>query len=173
MGYLAGKRIKIGAEWREPGDPVPEAEHFRNLRTLIEWGRIVEGDYPEGYEVPEIDPSALDARAAQKEREQAIMDAAQSAPERIEVTEELVVEEAEPVAEVYESDIEDEIEADHDEDGDEVSIEELLKMRMDVVLSALEEADGPTIEAVIQVERDGKNRSTLIKNLEQLLEEAE
>jgi len=41
MAYIAGKRLKIGGEFREPGDPVPEAAEWKNLKTKISAGLII------------------------------------------------------------------------------------------------------------------------------------
>lgn len=39
--YIAQKRLKVGEGWREPGDPVPEAAHWRTLRVYLENGSLV------------------------------------------------------------------------------------------------------------------------------------
>lgn len=46
MGYVAGKSIKVmrGGEavQLKPGDPVPEAATWRNLKKELAWGRVKE-----------------------------------------------------------------------------------------------------------------------------------
>lgn len=39
--YIAGKRLKIGDGWREPGQPVPEAAHWRTLQAYINSGAVI------------------------------------------------------------------------------------------------------------------------------------
>ena len=41
MGYIAGKRLDMGTSWREPGDPVPEAEGWTNLRSYLGNGSVI------------------------------------------------------------------------------------------------------------------------------------
>jgi len=41
--YVAGKRLKVGGGWREPGQPVPEAANWPTLNALLSSGGIVEG----------------------------------------------------------------------------------------------------------------------------------
>ena len=40
--YIALKRMQTESGWKNPGDPVPEAARWRNLRAYIEVGRIKE-----------------------------------------------------------------------------------------------------------------------------------
>ena len=42
--FIAGRRLKIGLETREIGDPVPEAKYFRqrNFIAMINTGHLIE-----------------------------------------------------------------------------------------------------------------------------------
>ncbi len=40
--YVALRRLKVGDGWREPGDPVPEAATWRNLRAYLGAGQVAE-----------------------------------------------------------------------------------------------------------------------------------
>lgn len=169
MGYLAGKTIKVGNETRHPGDPVPEAEFFRNLPRLIEWGRIVVGEYPEGFEPYSFDKNDFDPRFQQKLKEEQIL--ARTFTEIVEssIEDEVLYEEEDSVA-VLESSIEDEI---ADAETDEVSIEDLLNMKIDQITSLLSNEDKETIEFVLLTEVEGKNRTTLVKALEKMVNESD
>lgn len=39
--YIAGKRLNLGTDWREIGDPVPEAAGWRNLRAYLNGGAVI------------------------------------------------------------------------------------------------------------------------------------
>ena len=38
--YVARRRLKIGDEWREPGEEVPEAATWRNLHSYLSSGAV-------------------------------------------------------------------------------------------------------------------------------------
>jgi hypothetical protein len=40
--FVAGKRIRVSGEWRNPGDPCPEAAHWPNLKAHLNTGAIRE-----------------------------------------------------------------------------------------------------------------------------------
>lgn len=40
LSYVALRRLKVGAGWRNPGDAVPEAAHWRNLHNYISAGYL-------------------------------------------------------------------------------------------------------------------------------------
>ena len=170
MGYLAGKTIKVGSDTRHPGDPVPEAEFFRNLPRLIEWGRIVVGEYPEGFEPPSFDKNDFDPRFQQKLKEEQIL--ARTFTDIVEssIEDEVLYEDEGSVPVSVESSIEDEI---TDAETDEVSIEDLLNMKIDQITSLLSNEDKETIEFVLLTEVEGKNRTTLVKALEKMVSESD
>ena len=39
--YVARKRLKVGDEWREPGEPIPEAATWRNLHSYLSSGAVM------------------------------------------------------------------------------------------------------------------------------------
>ena len=78
MAYVACKRLKIGHEFREIGELVPEAETWRNLRVYLDNGSLAvvpnsgatAGDQP-AKKKEEKKPKAAMAKPAQKKEEQA------------------------------------------------------------------------------------------------------
>lgn len=40
LSYVALRRLKVGSSWREPGDAVPEAAHWRNLSNYLSAGHL-------------------------------------------------------------------------------------------------------------------------------------
>lgn len=40
LTYVALRRLKVGATWRNPGDAVPEAAHWRNVHNYISAGHL-------------------------------------------------------------------------------------------------------------------------------------
>ena len=38
--YVARKRLKVGDEWREPGEEIPEAAGWRNLHSYLSSGAV-------------------------------------------------------------------------------------------------------------------------------------
>lgn len=76
MAYVACKRLKIGGEFREVGELVPEAETWRNLRVYLDNGSLTvvpdSGTTAGGSPSPkkeEKKPKAAMAKPAPKEEE--------------------------------------------------------------------------------------------------------
>jgi hypothetical protein len=40
LTYVALRRLKVGASWRNPGDAVPEAAGWRNLHNYLSSGQL-------------------------------------------------------------------------------------------------------------------------------------
>jgi hypothetical protein len=50
--YVALSRLKVGDGYREPGEPVPEASMWPNLRHYISTGQVEEIPVPDGVKAP-------------------------------------------------------------------------------------------------------------------------
>ncbi len=51
--YVARTRLLVGDTYREPGELVPEAADWLNLRTYLELGQVEQIPHPDGVERPE------------------------------------------------------------------------------------------------------------------------
>jgi hypothetical protein len=159
MGFIANKRIKVGEEWREPGEPVPEAEFFPNLDALLRSRLVREGAYPEGYVVPEIDPDVLNPHTAYREQQLREIQEANAPQQAAVAVQEPIQPQVEPVGP----------EGPEEECQEEMTIESLLDLSVKEVLSAMEGQDSDTIEAVMQAEELDSNRPTLVSGLQSML----
>jgi hypothetical protein len=74
MAYVLGKAMQVNGEWRQAGEPVPEAASWRNLRSYLELGHVREvAEAPARAKEPAVDTAEKPVRSKSGRRKRRVV----------------------------------------------------------------------------------------------------